>query len=404
MAPYESGRGVDSQNPPVNIGYVQSVAERGGLEVILLNILRHLDRDRFNPTVFIFGTGPLVEEILAAGAEAVILPERRTRDLGATRRLIRQLADELATRRIRLVHTMSPHAHVVGGRAARRVGARCLLHLQTVPQPSLNHHGLLSLASVLSPTDCTIACSQWVADAYAAAWRGMRRARVLYSGIDLATLGVPEGGLPVREEFGIAPDAPLVLLAARLQRWKGVHVFIDAAAELARRYPPARFMVAGGALFGLEPEYAEGLHRQARDLRLGEQLVFTGHRTDIYRIMAAADIVVHTSIEGDPLPTVVLEAMALGKPVVASALGGPLEMVEEGVTGCLVSPGRAGELARAIGGLLEDDRTRQRMGEAGKNRMQRLFTAQAMVGNLGRLYQELLCAPTRQGRARAVPA
>jgi glycosyltransferase involved in cell wall biosynthesis len=375
---------------PVPIAYVQSVAERGGVEVVLVNILRCLDRTLFLPTVFVLSEGPFVQELRATGTEVVVVAAPRTRNVRATREVIAALAREMQQRGVRLVHSHNAHAHVFGGLAARRISAPSILHLHGVPRPSLNHHGALALASLAVPATCTVAVSGWVQQTYERYWLGVRRARVLHNGIDTGSLQEVNDWQTVREEFGIPADAQLVLLAARLERWKGVHIFVEAAAELATKHPRARFLVVGGSLFGLDPEYAEELRRQVRALGLEKRLLLTGHRSDVYRLMRAADVVVQCSVAAEPFGLVLIEAMALCRPVVASALGGAIEIVRHGETGLLVPPGHPEAPAAAVGHLIGDPKHRERLGAAGRARVEERFTAQRMVSGLQRLYHELL--------------
>ena len=152
----------------------------------------------------------------------------------------------------------------------------------------------------------------------------------------------------------------------------------------------ARFLVVGGTLFGLEVGYAQELQRQARELDLGSSLTFAGYRPDVHRFFAAADIVAHCSIDSDPLPTVLLEAMSWGKPVIASDLGGPKEIVEHRKTGLLVEAGRSDVLAQAILELIQEPPLRLQMGSAGTHRFRSMFHADIMIRQMQSIYQELL--------------
>jgi glycosyltransferase involved in cell wall biosynthesis len=186
-----------------------------------------------------------------------------------------------------------------------------------------------------------------------------------------------------------------VVWCGRLQRWKGAHVFLEAAARVRRDVPAARFLVVGGALFGLEAAYEGELHALARGLGLGEDVRFTGQQADPGPFLAAADVIVHSSVCPEAFGLVVLEGMAHGKPVVASAAGGPEEIVEPGVTGRLVPPNDADALAQALITLMRDDSLRAEMGRAARERAERCFSVGAMMRRIETLYGELLGnAPT----------
>jgi glycosyltransferase involved in cell wall biosynthesis len=373
----------------LSVLHVSAAAERGGLEVIMLNILKCLDRSRFIPQVLFLTDGPFVREVQDTGIQTHVIDAGRVREVAKGGRAVARMTRLIRDERIDLVHNHNSKAQIYGGLAARIAGIPSLYHLQGVPKPTLSRDGLVSVLSVLIPARRTVACSNYVAQAFKSAWRMRRKVLVVHSGVILRASAFTGEGPTVRKEFGVSEEVPLVVMATRLQRWKGVHVFLDSAAHVVQERPETCFIVVGGTLFGLEKSYAEELRRQADRLGLGQAVVFTGYRRDVSRFYAAADIVVHSSIEPDPFPTVLLEAMASGKPVVASNLGGPREIVEDGVTGLLVPPNSAEYLARAVLTLVRDPGRRVRMGRLGAARVRHLFTADLMVERFQALYEEM---------------
>lgn len=374
----------------VRLLHVTAAAERGGLEVIVLNIVNNLDRSRFTPQVLFLADGPFVEEVRAAGIETHVIESGRVRQLLRGKRSVARVRQLIRDQEIDIVHTHNSKAHVYGGLAARLEGVPTLYHLQGVPRPSLSRDGLVSLLSVLVPARQTVACSNWVAEAYKGSWHLERSVLVVNSGVMTDTGSFSNPATTVREEFGIPRDAHLVVMATRLQRWKGVHVFLDSASKIAARRRDVVFMVVGGSLFGLEENYSDELRRQVDTMGITESVVFTGYRPDVWRFFDAADIVVHASIEPDPFPTVLLEAMVWAKPVVAPALGGPIEIVEQGVTGLLVTPGDPASMAEAIQALLADHRLRVRLGQAGVRRVKERFSAEGMARRIQGVYEQLI--------------
>jgi glycosyltransferase involved in cell wall biosynthesis len=204
--------------------------------------------------------------------------------------------------------------------------------------------------------------------------------------------------VPTEESAG--GRAPVAIWCGRLQRWKGAHVFLRAAAIARRSVPNARFIVVGGSLMGLEPEYHAELRSLVASLDLGPAVRFAGHQASVAPFLAEADIVVHSAIAPEPFGLVILEAMLAARPVVASAEGGPLEIVEPEVTGVLVPPGDAGALAAALVRLFGDRDLRARMGDAGRARAGREFSAPVMARRFEALYAELAGgAGAREGKA-----
>jgi glycosyltransferase involved in cell wall biosynthesis len=192
----------------------------------------------------------------------------------------------------------------------------------------------------------------------------------------------------MREEWGLEEDAPVAGMVGRLVDWKGPDRFLEAAALVAAEMPRARFMLVGDAIFG-EAGYVDGLKAMAARLGLDERVVFTGFREDALRIMAGLDVLVHASLLPDPLPTVLVEAMALGLPVVAADAGGVREIVVDGVTGMVVRPGDAGAMGQAMLAILSTPGKAEEMGAAGRERARELFD---IAARSRQLEEELLVA------------
>jgi glycosyltransferase involved in cell wall biosynthesis len=374
----------------IGVVHVSAAAERGGLEVIFLNILRCLDRSRFAPQVVFLTDGPFVGEVQEAGIETHVINAGRVREIVKGGSAIVKLTRLIRDQGIDIVHTHNAKAHVYGGLAARIAGIPALYHLQGVPKPSFTRDGLVSLLSFAIPARQTIACSNYVAHAFQSVWHSRRKVLVVHSGIVPRTNSATVQAPTVRQEFGIPDGVPLVVMATRLQRWKGVHVFLDSAAQIVQKYREARFMVVGGTLFGLGEDYAEELRRQVERLQLANAVVFTGYRADVARFFEAADVVVHASIEPDPFPTVLLEAMDCAKPVVASDSGGPREIVQHAVTGFLVQPDQPDLQAQAVLRLIDNRDLGLQMGRAGATRVRTEFTAVRMTKRIELLYEGLI--------------
>lgn len=367
--------------------HVAPVAERGGLEAILLNILNGLDRSRVLPYVVLLEDGPFVREVEETHTEIHVISSGRVRDLFRGAMAVRRLVHLLRERRIDVVHSHNAKAHIYGSIAASIAGIPSVYHMHGVPMPAFTRDGFVSSLAVALPARETIACSHYVAGRFSETWFGSRKIRVIHNGIIPPCSAQHPEAIAVRTELGIPAASPLVLVAARLQRSKGVHVVLEAAALVLRVKPETRFAIAGGMLFGLGQGYAGELHRQAERLGLKDSVIFTGHRADVARLFAAADMVVHSSVEPDSFPTVLLEAMSFGKPVVATHLGGPPEIVIQGVTGLLVEPDRPDLLAEAILELVGSSALRVRMGQAGAERFMAEFQASRMTAQLEAIYQ-----------------
>jgi len=190
----------------------------------------------------------------------------------------------------------------------------------------------------------------------------------------------------VREEFGIETDAPLVGIVGNVRPCKGHPYFFEAAAQVAARAPEARFLVVGNA-------HPEDFAAQLARLGLTERVVFTGFRYDVPRLMAALDVSVNSSTDGEGLTGTLRESLAVGVPVVATRVAGNPEIVRHEENGLLVPPADPAALARGITALLEAPEKARAMGSRGRELVQRRFTQRARCLAMEKLYLDLLGRP-----------
>jgi glycosyltransferase involved in cell wall biosynthesis len=209
-----------------------------------------------------------------------------------------------------------------------------------------------------------------------------RPTAVIYPAVDTGRFDAGRIGdeRTVRRRLGLPEDSLVFGSVGRLNSWKGFHVLLDAAAHVLKRHPQATFVLVGG-VHDLEPEYAEQLHDQARRLGYNGRVRLVGQQPNPEEWIQAMDVFVHTS-RNEPFGMVVIEAMALGKAVVAGDEGGPTEVITPGVDGLLSPYGDAESLAAAILRLLDDGRLRNDVGLAAKRRAQD-FTVQEFARQFG---------------------
>jgi glycosyltransferase involved in cell wall biosynthesis len=275
-----------------------------------------------------------------------------------------------------VVELHDPHAISAGLLAARLAGRPPLVAVRRVDFPL---RGRLSRTKYRS-CDRVIAVSAAIREV-------LRRARVEEDKLRLVPEGVKDrsptpGGREALRELGVPEDAPVVGNVAALTDHKDHATLLRAAALVARALPRVRFVVAG------EGEERERLLALRAELRLLDHVVFAGFRRDLDRLIPAFDVFCLSShLEG--LGTSLLDAMAFGRPVVATAAGGIVDAVADGVTGRLVPVRDAEALAGALLDLLKDPARRQAFGRAGRARFLERFTADRMVEGTLRVFAEL---------------
>ncbi|MBV8612444.1 MAG: glycosyltransferase family 4 protein [Acetobacteraceae bacterium] len=193
----------------------------------------------------------------------------------------------------------------------------------------------------------------------------------------------------LRRAWGLPKGVPVVMLPGRLTGWKGQGVLIDAAARLARS--DARVVLVGSDQG--RTAYTEGLRRRAAALGLADRLHMAGQCDDMQAALLLADVVVHASTEPEAFGRVVIEAQAMGRPVIAADLGGPAETVEDGATGWLVPPGDPLALAAAIDRALAlPEEARRTIGARARAAVLTRWTTAAMQSATLGVYREVLAA------------
>ncbi len=385
---------------PATVAYVLPRLEMGGTEKHVRDLVGRLDRARFRPVVVATSEGGILETDFARmGVPVRILgyrgftrrPGRIVRTARDSVRAIRELARLLREERVAVVHAYLPAANVLGALAgvAARVPAivvskRGLCHYKRGRPVLAFFENLANLAA-----DAVLVNSDAVAEAVRAAERFCKgKIRRVYNGIDAPSPAGPVSDAP--SGAASAPDPPLppggaaILYVANLFPYKGHLDLVEAAAVVGAGFPGARFLLAGREE-GTGPQVRSRIEARG----LAEQVHLLGPRDDVPALMAAADLVVHPSHE-EGFSNTILEAMAAGKAVVATAVGGIPEAVEDGATGILVPPRSPDRLAEALLCLLaEPDRARA-MGEAGRRRVREHFPLSRTVREIEELYGMIL--------------
>jgi glycosyltransferase involved in cell wall biosynthesis len=205
-----------------------------------------------------------------------------------------------------------------------------------------------------------------------------------------------ESANAVRDEFGWAPGTPIVGVVGRLDWWKGHETFVQAVAQAMERAPTLKALIVGAPVDSPPcRQYHQDLLALIHELGLEDKVVLTGFRSDVARLMSALDIVVLSSSTPEPFGRVVIEGMAAGKPVVATAAGGVLDIIRDGTDGRLVPIQDADAMSQALVELLADPEKAAAMGRAARQRVEAKFTVSRQVAILQKVYGTLVDTPTR---------
>jgi len=325
------------------------------------------------------GENLIEQELRRSGVEVLNLEARNLRDRAAFRRLVHLVRE----RRIELVHAHLTYSAIWSALLSRRVGVPSVVTLHVAPTATkrLESSRLQRMIAIdVKDRLMRFLVNRWsrrivlvsaaLRDSYGNAF-DPAKVRVVHNGIEVERFQHDHGETRARleREFGVPSGVKLAVTVSVLRPGKGIEVLLDAL----QRAPDIALLIVG-----------DGPKRAAwQALAKNDRVRWAGYRTDVDAILAGCDLFVHPSLE-DAFPTVLLEAMAAGLPVVASRVGGIPEIVEDGVTGILVPPGDALSLANAM------HTVDPRMGIAGRERARQLFSIETWIARLQDVYREAL--------------
>jgi glycosyltransferase involved in cell wall biosynthesis len=349
--------------------------QRGGAEKLLRLFVEQASDQPINLVLVFFEDGPLRHLFHHMGLETEVIPTGRLRQPVRYMQSIRTIAQSIETYDADLVFSWMPKAHLYGGWAARLRGVPDVWYQHGTPQL-----GWMDRLVTLVPADRVIACSRHVTKMQNELWPA-RSTTVVYPAVDLSDFNYDSLPLPpqARRELGLPVDGPLIGLVGRLQQWKGVHVLLDAMPHVLKQHPSSHAIIVGGE-HALEPDYPGFLNRRIEALGLEQAVQLVGYQSNIPLWMQAMDVIVHAS-NREPFGMVVIEAMALGKPVVAGANGGPAEIITPGTDGLLAPYGDAGTLSAQILRYLNAPNRMMAIGAAAQRRA-RDFSVERFTQNL----------------------
>jgi hypothetical protein len=337
--------------------------------------------------------GELAADLRAAGVEVLVRPLAVVRRALLTPRGLAGIAAAAArdaaglrtlarARRVALIHS---NTSVVLSGAAAAGAARLphLWHVREIYMGSPFERAWPAFRTML----LSAAALPCVSRATALQFGSSPQARVVPDGLAIEAHRAPRAA--ARAALGLPEDVPVIAVLGRISGWKGQDVLVRALAETELSGRGAVALIAGAAWPGAE-ERADAVRELAGTLGVESRVRFLGFRDDVENVYGAADIVCVPSTAPDPLPGAAIEAAAAGCTVVASALGGLPEIIRDGITGRLITPGDPAALARTAAALLDDPALRARLGASAAADVRERFAPSRLLAAIQALYDEVL--------------
>ncbi|MHB1083826.1 MAG: glycosyltransferase family 4 protein [Thiobacillus sp.] len=402
----------------IRILYVENGIGYGGAIICLRHLVRNLDRCRFEPMVVTGRTGPDYEGIaheahwryirdrridipnLQKRTEVFRWPER----IPGLRTVLMQVlarADDLINflpfftgllwtawrYQPALIHANNePLCNRASILVGRTLGIPVICHIRG------DQKGSRMMAWMFRLPDYFIAVSSWVSESIGRLGVPQKKRAYIYDGIELEKLDLKADGVAWRAQHGLAPTDFAVGLVGLLIPWKGQRLFLEAMQELIKDIPEMKAVIVGGT-----PDecmaYEQALLELAHQPELAGRVIFTGHVGDMASAYNGLDVVVSASTEPEPLGTMIIECLTMARPLVAPNHGGAVEMVENGVTGLLFTPGNAHDLCVQIRKMHDDPEFRHQLGQAARTRALATFSVEEHVRHIQDVYLTLLQRP-----------
>jgi glycosyltransferase involved in cell wall biosynthesis len=386
-----------------NILYLNVGAELYGADVILLELVKNLDKSKFKPYVILPCDGPLILELKKLGIEVQVLdypvlrrqyfnPKGLINYIFQMKKAIKELESFCRFKNIDIIHTNTA-AILEGGILYRKLKIKHLWHLhEMLDKPKI----LYKFLSYFIPAHCTkvLAVSNSVKDHWNKSKRfydykkGEHKIIVVHNGIDLEKFNPQNECEYLRKEFNLEVEHKVVGMIGRVNAIKGQDVFIEAMEKVMENISEVKALLVGGVFKGQEWRM-EALKERISKSKYKDNFIVCDYRKDSPNLHCIIDVFALPSISFDSFPTTVLEAMASAKPIVAFKSGGVVEMVKEGENGFFADFGDSEDLAKKILLLLQDEALRNSFGKESNRIMLENFSVSSFVSKVEEVYLNL---------------
>lgn len=362
--------------------------EDSSISRIVQQLVQHLGQQNYSWHIGgLRGLGHMGEEFSRLGTQVVDFSDRQNGSGSLTRRI----KEYAMAHQVKIVHTHTPRTILVAGMAL--ASKHQMIHLATKhllyspgDRPWGLIYSLLDRFTLYLPDHLVAVSQKMYRQIVAHPGLSIRRVTMIRNAIDSESYYVPDQRDCCRLEFGLTSESQVIGYAGRIEKMKRLDLLLEGFSLVLARHPQARLMIIG------EGKLRPKLKALAAHLGISHRVIWTGFRQDIPRLLAAMDVYVQPSAN-EGLSLSLLEAMAAGKPVIATDVGGTPEVVVDGKTGVLIPPGSSSALRTAIADLLDDPERQSTLAQAARSHVVREFDVQQSTDAYRHLYEVLALQP-----------
>jgi glycosyltransferase involved in cell wall biosynthesis len=385
--------------------YLHAGSELYGADRILLELVSGMKEDGWEPIIILPNQGPLVQEFEAIGVKVIIMafPVLRRKYFNPSgilsffsqiTKYTKEITKIIKEYNVSIVHS-NTLAVLPGIFAAKKSNISHIWHVhEIITSPSFLTKMLSMLAYRYS--DKVVTVSKAVKNHFVKGYpRTESKTVVIYNGIN-SNKFKPDQNIDRYEKLGLPPETKIFGMIGRINRWKGQLDLLSAAEEVLNKIPESHCLFVGG-VFENETQFRDKLLQGIASKGLDNRITVLDFQKDPENVHRYFDVFILPSIEPDPLPTVVLESMSTGVPVVAYSHGGAPEMVKDNETGYLVEVKNTKIMAERIMTLLNNPELKNRMGKNGRERILNHFSKSAFFKNFSSMYEETIHEKNNKG-------
>jgi glycosyltransferase involved in cell wall biosynthesis len=367
----------------INILYIHETSQISGAENSLFNLVVNRNKTRFKPYFILPEQGPFVDLLKQYSIDVELVKLPQIRRIFGIFNALKSINSYVKKNRINIIHTNSIRNHIYGAIISKFNRIPIIWH-----ERNLVTYERIDLDNFFSFLPDKIICnSRAIADRF----RKSKKVITIYNGVAIDKFNPDIKNERIKTELGINPDEILIGSTSRLGPDKGQEFLLKAAKIVLDKIPNKRqikFLIVGSSVFEENKQQEYFLKRLTKELKLENNVVFTGYRTDMPDLYSIIDIFVLTSY-AEPCGRVILEAMASGKPVIGTNTGGTPELVDD-TCSILIPPKDIILLSDAIIELINNKCKRLEMGKNARKRIEDLFNIQKNVAQIQNIYSKLL--------------